>query len=133
MRHGWIIGLVATIPLLIGGSLLPWGCGSLIPRLPSGVVGSASIEGGPAALVNGVLKAAIDRPLPHAHIVVRRGGRSGAVVSRVRCDARGRFRIDLRRGRYTIQLVGQMPVPIGRRVTVRSGGYAVVGLIVAVP
>jgi Carboxypeptidase regulatory-like domain len=97
------------------------GCGTRpqpSPCAESGVLGRMIVRGG---MVSGA------RPVPRVTIEVHQGDRTGTVVATVTSDAKGRFKVDLPPGDYTIvptknPRANQAVVPAA--ATVKPGTYA---------
>jgi hypothetical protein len=128
----WVIlGLVSIVTLSACGAAAP--ATSPSPSLPaSGVEGVVLMVGGPMAVgPGGTPIPNSPRPWPGAGVVVHEGGVSGPVVAETKAARDGSFRIDLPPGEYTL-----VPQPMGgtpTEVTVTSGGYATVELLIHVP
>lgn len=112
--------------LLLVAALLLSGCGDGSPSpspsssLPSGVQGTAMIEGGPVP--------GGPRPMPGVTVAVHEGGLHGPIVARVKADATGAFKVDLPPGAYTLIEVSDAAVP--QTVRVEAGQYVTANLVI---
>jgi len=127
----WIVLALLSVTILSAcGAAAP--VASPVPsRSTTGVEGRVLMVGGPVAVgPGGTPIPNSPRPWPGAGVVAHQGGVSGPVVAETKAARDGSFRIDLPPGDYTLAR------PMGgsrTEVTVTSGGYATVELLIHVP